>query len=429
MFEGIITNILNKVLGDFIEGIKSDQLSISLLSGDVELFNLSIKPDILDNMPLPFKLKYGKVGRIFVDVPVTSILSSPLKIEVSEIFMLVEPKKVEEWNEQVIVDAFIKSTQSSLENLEEYFRGKLELQNSEPGMASNMVNKIIDNIQIDIRNIYLRFEDSISNPKMPYAMGVCLEAIQLYTCDNTWSRAFVTGKDISLKMAKITNFQMYLNFWDKSRGQNEKIRFDELTEDMHIDEVEDPEIKKIIQTRQEKGVQPSPTIVRTKNFLLEEIKSARKNRNLIEKFCIEARIRFNKDPKKNLKPMVDINLVIGGKFKDGKNELNESEEGIGFFKLQRQQMNSILKFLDFSTNYTKFQTGVQKKFLEKKFTKEESRRYMKIYEEWKMNEGESKSKSEQKKAEKLREQMCKLYHWVSELFWVHLKLTQNLVLA
>lgn len=212
MFEGIITNILNKVLGDFIEGIKSDQLSISLLSGDVELFNLSIKPDILDNMPLPFKLKYGKVGRIFVDVPVTSILSSPLKIEVSEIFMLVEPKKVEEWNEQVIVDAFIKSTQSSLENLEEYFRGKLELQNSEPGMASNMVNKIIDNIQIDIRNIYLRFEDSISNPKMPYAMGVCLEAIQLYTCDNTWSRAFVTGKDISLKMAKITNFQMYLNF-------------------------------------------------------------------------------------------------------------------------------------------------------------------------------------------------------------------------
>lgn len=212
MFEGIITNILNKVLGDFIEGIKSDQLSISLLSGDVELFNLSIKPDILDNMPLPFKLKYGKVGRIFVDVPVTSILSSPLKIEVSEIFMLVEPKKVEEWNEQVIVDAFVKSTQSSLENLEEYFRGKLELQNSEPGMASNMVNKIIDNLQIDIRNIYLRFEDSISNPKMPYAMGVCLEAIQLYTCDNTWSRAFVTGKDISLKMAKITNFQMYLNF-------------------------------------------------------------------------------------------------------------------------------------------------------------------------------------------------------------------------
>lgn len=186
---------------------------------------------------------------------------------------------------------------------------------------------------------------------------------------------------------------------------------------MHLDEVEDPEIRNIIATRQEKGVEPSPTIVRTKNFLLEEVMSKTKNRNLIERFCIEARVKFNKDPKKNQKPMLDINLVIGGKFKEGENKLVDSEEGIGFFKLQRQQMNCVLKFLDYSTNYTKFQTGVQKKFLENKFTKEESRKYMKIYEEWKMNEGESKSKNEQKKAKKLRDQMCKSHYYHLNLFW------------
>jgi len=379
-----------------------------MLSGDVELFNLSIKPDILDNLPLPFKLKYGKVGRIFVDVPVTSLLSSPLKIEVSEIFMLVEPKEKEEWNADIIEKAFISSTQSSLQNLEEYFKGKMEIQNSEPGMASNMINSIIDNMQIDVRNIYLRFEDSISNPKLPYSVGVCLEAIQLYTCNNKWNKEFVSGKDISLKMAKITNFQIFLNFTNLNRGgEEDSIRFDELTQDMHIDDVRDDEIKKIIKTRQERGVEPNPTIVRTKNFLLEEIKGKRKNRNLIERFCIEARVKLNKDPKKNDKPMLDINLVIGGKFKEGKKELVDDDQGIGFFKLQKQQMSSILKYLDYSTEYTKFQTGVQKEFLENKFSKEESRKYMKTYEEWKRNEGEGKSSAEQKKAEKLREQMCK----------------------
>lgn len=70
-------------------------------------------------------------------------------------------------------------------------------------------------------------------------------------------------------------------------------------------------------------------------------------------------------------------------------------------------MTSILKFLDFSTNYTKFQTGVQKRFLENKLSKDESRKYMKVYEEWKMNEGEDKSNQEKKKAKKLREDMCK----------------------
>ena len=274
MFEGIITKLLNKILGDFVDGIKSDQLSVSLLSGDVELFNLSIKSTILDNMPLPFKLKYGKVGRIFVDVPVTSLLSSPLKIEISEIFMLIEPKNVEEWNEKVIEDAFVAAVQSSLANLEEYFKGQLEAQNSDPGMAANMINKIIDNIQIDISNIYLRFEDSISNPKIPYVIGMCLEAFQLYTCNENWSRAFVTGQDISLKMAKITNFQMYLNFVDE---YNEgRILFEEITNDISIEEVEDPVIKNVIKSRQERGVPPNPTIVRTKNFLLEEIKSVRK---------------------------------------------------------------------------------------------------------------------------------------------------------
>lgn len=181
MLEGIITNLLNQILGDFVEGIEANQLSFSMFSGDVELFNLSIKPTILDNMPLPFKIKYGKVGRIFVDVPVMSLLSSPLKIEISEIFMLVEPKEVSEWNEKVIKDAFKASVQSSLENLENYFKSQEEIKNAEPGMASNMINSIIDNVQIDIRNIYVRFEDSISHPKMPYALYLSLEAIQLYT--------------------------------------------------------------------------------------------------------------------------------------------------------------------------------------------------------------------------------------------------------
>ena len=260
MFEGILTYLLNKVLGNYIEGIKSDQISFSLLSGDVELFNLSIKPNILDTMPLPFKLKYGKVGRIYVDKPIKSILSSPLKIEISEIFMLIEPKEVEEWNKKVIEDAFINSVQSSLANLEEYFRGKLEAQNSEPGMAVNMINKIIDNLQIDISNIYLRFEDSISNPKMPYSIGMCLEEIQLYTWNEKWIRAFVTGQDISLKMAKITNFQMYLNFFDKKCSKDYKVRFEDLTHDISIDEVEDDEIRDIIMTRQENGVTTKYTV-------------------------------------------------------------------------------------------------------------------------------------------------------------------------
>lgn len=76
-------------------------------------------------------------------------------------------------------------------------------------------------------------------------------------------------------------------------------------------------------------------------------------------------------------------------------------------------MTCILKYLDFSTNYTKFQTGVVKKFLERKFSKDESKKYMKVYEEWKINEGENKTKAEQKKAEHLKQELCKLNFIIS----------------
>ncbi|CAI2359786.1 unnamed protein product [Moneuplotes crassus] len=376
MFEGLITNVLNRVLGDFIEGIKADQLNISLLSGDVELKNLSIKPTILDSMPLPFKIRYGKVGRLFVDIPVTSLLSSPLKIEISDIFMLINPKEVEEWNEEVIKNAFVAGVQSQLQGLEDTFKAQLEIQNAEPGMAGNMINKIIDNIQIDIKNICFRLEDSTSNKKVPYALGIHLEALQLYTCNERWERDFVSGEDISLKMAKITNFELYLNFSKPGQEDEDGVSFGEFEEDMNLSEV-----------------------------VQDQLNQHDRNRNLIEKFCIEARIRLNKNPKKNNKPMVDINLVIGGKFMEGRNELVDSEEGIGFFKLQKQQMNCILKYLDYSTNYTKFQTGVQKNLLSNKFSREESQEYMKIYEEYKMLSGDNKSAGEKKKAAKLRERL------------------------
>ena len=54
MFEGLIASILNGVLGDFIENIDKNQLSISLWGGSVTLENVQIKATMFDTKPLPF---------------------------------------------------------------------------------------------------------------------------------------------------------------------------------------------------------------------------------------------------------------------------------------------------------------------------------------------------------------------------------------
>lgn len=44
-----------------------------------------------------------------------------------------------------------------------------------------MVVKIIDNIQVTVRDIHIRFEDNITNK---YSFGVTLEELKIYTVNS-----------------------------------------------------------------------------------------------------------------------------------------------------------------------------------------------------------------------------------------------------
>ncbi len=125
MLEGLISSVLNRVLGNFIENLDSEQLKISLWSSNVKLENLQIKPTIFDSMPVPFALHYGKVGKIFIDIPIMNINNSPLKIEVSDVFMFIKPKHFNNWSEKVEIEAFINKTFNFLDKYEDYITEKI----------------------------------------------------------------------------------------------------------------------------------------------------------------------------------------------------------------------------------------------------------------------------------------------------------------
>lgn len=85
VFESIVAELLNKVLGEYIENLDYSQLKLSLwggktsqddslsiliifnikillLSGDVVLKDLFIKESALDVLDLPVRLEYGRLG-------------------------------------------------------------------------------------------------------------------------------------------------------------------------------------------------------------------------------------------------------------------------------------------------------------------------------------------------------------------------------
>jgi hypothetical protein len=55
----LASGILSRYLGDYVEGLDSQNLEISLLSGSVELKNLKLKASALEKLDLPVTVKEG----------------------------------------------------------------------------------------------------------------------------------------------------------------------------------------------------------------------------------------------------------------------------------------------------------------------------------------------------------------------------------
>ena len=92
MFEGIVSQCLSTVLGNFIEGLNPDQLKLGITSGEVVLVGLEIKRNALDFLNLPIKITRGCLGSLRVSIPWSSLLSAPIEISFSDIVAVAEPQ-------------------------------------------------------------------------------------------------------------------------------------------------------------------------------------------------------------------------------------------------------------------------------------------------------------------------------------------------
>ena len=54
----------------------------------------------------------------------------------------------------------------------------------------NLTSKVIDNIQISIKNIHIRYEDS-ANLAQPLSLGLTMEKLDIETTNEKWESEFI----------------------------------------------------------------------------------------------------------------------------------------------------------------------------------------------------------------------------------------------
>jgi len=88
MIEGIVSYVLSTYLYDYLMNFDKDNLKISLLSGKINLRNLILNDKLLQNVPIPLNLKYGRIGSIDIELPSLFELRNPkTKVSISDVFI------------------------------------------------------------------------------------------------------------------------------------------------------------------------------------------------------------------------------------------------------------------------------------------------------------------------------------------------------
>lgn len=60
MIDKLVSSVLAKKLGEYVEGISEDTVKISILSGEFKMSNPALREDALDSLELPITINSGK---------------------------------------------------------------------------------------------------------------------------------------------------------------------------------------------------------------------------------------------------------------------------------------------------------------------------------------------------------------------------------
>ncbi|TMW59036.1 hypothetical protein Poli38472_007181 [Pythium oligandrum] len=225
MAKAIISSILESQLGKYVDGLSGDSLQVGLWSGELTLQDLSLKPHALVELNLPITVVRGSIRRIHVVVPWNHLGSASVQISIEGVYALVTPNTKLPSPEEVK-----QSKRNQIERLELVRQhDRLAKQHNSEGedestFLSRLTERIVDNLQITLRDVHFRYEDNISNPENPFACGVMIQSFTFHTTDAEGNEKFI---DRSVKKERFLHKSVKIEqcgaYWDRLPRDDAKV--------------------------------------------------------------------------------------------------------------------------------------------------------------------------------------------------------------
>lgn len=203
MLESVLADVLTRVLGQYLEGIDRDSVRFGAWSGLVELRGVALRPEALAvffetlGLDLPVTVEAGFIGLLRLQVPWNAIGTTPVQIHMEEITIMARPVRGDGSDDSELQTRERRIKRAKLDTDDAVREASWGVAADTSSSWSNWLvsedlrAKIINNIQIHLSGILLRFEDPFSDPRRPYIASIVCESLRAVSASADWREAFV----------------------------------------------------------------------------------------------------------------------------------------------------------------------------------------------------------------------------------------------
>ncbi|XP_054926779.1 intermembrane lipid transfer protein Vps13 isoform X4 [Dermacentor andersoni] len=216
VFESVVVELVNYVLGDYIENLDTSQLKLGIWGGDINLKDLDIKQSAIDDLDLPFRVAYGHIEKLTLKIPWQSLYSATYSAMVEGIYMVIVPKSGVKYDAAKEQKLQREAKQRELARIELVKQQEAEKDKPKEEKQDTFVEKlaaqIIKNLQVRIRNIHIRYEDNFTIPEHPFSFGITLYNLSFDTTNEEWEPCVLdVSARIVHKLVDVSSFGLYWN--------------------------------------------------------------------------------------------------------------------------------------------------------------------------------------------------------------------------
>ena len=176
-------------------------LDLNIEKGNIHLENVKLKESALAALDLPVDVSFGIVKHVVIKVPWTALTKKPTVVIIDGIYALIRNRtdfngdeaaqqKLQRALHQRHIDAYEKSLADEEERDIELEKndGKKKQDGADALISSKFLVSIVDNLQVTIRNLHLRYVDETSFIGHRCSIGFAIREITVYPFDRRHRR-------------------------------------------------------------------------------------------------------------------------------------------------------------------------------------------------------------------------------------------------